>query len=562
MPMFRALFKSFYSLHRKTFTSTSTQASITAAHVKNQGVGRDRRHFKEPPSHDVYLSTKMISSHVENYRLADALHVFDETPLKDTVMWNLMIKGCVTCGNLDMGLRLFNEMPEKNVISWTTVINAFLNYGMIEEAKGLFRKMPVRDTASWNAMVHGFFVNRRVEEAIKLFEEMPHRNVISWTTMISGLDQHGRSDEALSYFVKMVTVGVKPTSNTFSCAITSCANVQDLCLGRQVHGHVLKLGYVSDMFITASLITFYANCKQIDDCAKAFNEEFHLNVVVWTSLLTGYGANGEHENALRVFSNMIRVGIIPNQSSFTSALNSSREIEAFDWGKRIHCGALKMGLESDVFVGNSLVVLYTKCGNILEGVAAFKEISDKNIVSWNSIIVGCGQHGQGEWALQIFTQMAKTGLNPDEITFTGLLNSCSHSGKFRKGRHLFECLTRYSKVEVKIEHYACMVDILCRSGELDEAELLVKEMPMEANLSVWLALLSGCRGPQADMEIAERAAKRIFCIDPNCGAAYVLMSNIYASAGKWNEVERIRRKMKEAGTVKQPGYSEAFVCFG
>ncbi|EYU43291.1 hypothetical protein MIMGU_mgv1a024519mg [Erythranthe guttata] len=462
MPTFRALFKSFYSLHRKTFTNSSTHASIAAARVKNRGVGPDRRHFKEPPSHDVYLSTKMISSHVENYRLADALHLFDETSEKDTVMWNLMIKGCVTCGNLDMGLRLFNEMPEKNVISWTTVINAFLKYGMIEEAKGLFRKMPVRDTASWNAMVHGFFVNRRVEEAIKLFEEMPDRNVISWTTMISGLDQHGRSDEALSYFVKMVGFGVKPTSNTFSCAITSCANVQDLYLGRQVHGHVLKLGYVSDMFITASLITFYANCKQIEECAKAFNEKFHPNVVVWTSLLTGYGANGKHENALGVFSNMIRVGIIPNQSSFTSALNSSREIEAFDWGKGIHCGAFKMGLEND-------------------------------------------------------------------------------------------CLTRYSKVEVKIEHYACMVDILCRSGELDEAERLVKEMPMEANLSVWLALLSGCRGPQADLEIAERAAKRIFCIDPKCGAAYVLMSNIYASAGKWNEVARIRRKMKEVGTVKQPG---------
>ncbi|KAL9159420.1 hypothetical protein ABFS82_08G132600 [Erythranthe guttata] len=507
MPTFRALFKSFYSLHRKTFTNSSTHASIAAARVKNRGVGPDRRHFKEPPSHDVYLSTKMISSHVENYRLADALHLFDETSEKDTVMWNLMIKGCVTCGNLDMGLRLFNEMPEKNVISWTTVINAFLKYGMIEEAKGLFRKMPVRDTASWNAMVHGFFVNRRVEEAIKLFEEMPDRNVISWTTMISGLDQHGRSDEALSYFVKMVGFG-------------------------------------------------------IEECAKAFNEKFHPNVVVWTSLLTGYGANGKHENALGVFSNMIRVGIIPNQSSFTSALNSSREIEAFDWGKGIHCGAFKMGLENDVFVGNSLVVLYTKCGNILDGVAAFKEISDKNLVSWNSIIVGCSQHGQGEWALAFFTQMAKTGLNPDEITFTGLLNSCSHSGKFRKGRQIFECLTRYSKVEVKIEHYACMVDILCRSGELDEAERLVKEMPMEANLSVWLALLSGCRGPQADLEIAERAAKRIFCIDPKCGAAYVLMSNIYASAGKWNEVARIRRKMKEVGTVKQPGYSEAFVCFG
>ncbi|KAI3466788.1 hypothetical protein Pfo_023451 [Paulownia fortunei] len=580
MPTFRAIFKSFLSL-QKTLTISSitsfttpinpsksltniaettrittrpsgTYVSVFANHLKNQTV--DRELFNEMPSPDVYLSTKMISSYVENFRLDEALELFDEMHVKDIVMWNVMIKGCVNCGNLEMGLRLFDEMPEKNVISWTTMINALLKYGMIEEAKGLFWDMPVRDTAAWNAMVHGFFANGRVEEATRLFEVMPVRNVISWTTMISGLDQHGRSDEALSIFGKMVGVGVKPTSSTFSCAITSCANVGNLCLGSQVHGHVLKLGYVFDTYVTATLITFYANCKQIKECVKAFNEKLHRNVVVWTSLLTGYGANTKHEDALRVFGDMIRLGIVPNQSSFTSALNSSREIEAVDWGKGIHGAAVKLGLETDLFVGNSLVVLYTKCGNIRDGVVAFKEIADKNIVSWNSIIVGCAQHGCGEWALAFFSQMAKAGVDPDEITFTGLLNSCSHSGMLQKGRHFFECLCRYAAVEVKLEHYACMVDILCRSGKLDEAEDLVKKMPMEANLSIWLALLSGCRA-HSNLEMAERAAKNIFDIDPHCSAAYVLLSNIYAFAGRWTDVARVRRNMRKIGTVKQPGHS-------
>ncbi|PIN04821.1 hypothetical protein CDL12_22643 [Handroanthus impetiginosus] len=579
---FRAMFKSCISL-QKTLTNSSitsfitrtspskcfagfqettkicrrppgTSASVITNHLKNQRVDEAREVFNQMPYPDVYLSTKMMSSYVENFRLDEALELFDEMPVKDIVVWNLMIKGCANCGNLEMGLRLFDEMPEKNVISWTTMINGFLKYGMIEEAKVLFQDMPVRDVAVWNAMVHGFFANGRVEEAIRLFEAMPDKNVISWTTMISGLDQHGKSDQALSFFEKMVATGVKPTSYTFSCAITACANMGDLWFGSQAHGHVLKLGYVSDTYITASLITFYANCKQIEQCVKAFNEKLHPDVAVWTSLLTGCGANAKHEDAVGVLRDMIRLGIVPNQSSFTSALNSSCEMEAVDWGKGIHSAAVKLGLETDVFVGNSLVVLYTKCGNVRDGITAFKEIIDKNIVSWNSIIVGSAQHGCGEWALAFFSQMAKAGFRPDEITFTGLLNSCSHSGMLQKGRHFFDCLRRSTTIQVKLEHYACMIDILCRSGKLDEAEDLVNKMPTEPNLSIWLALLSGCRA-HSNIELAERAAKNIFNLDPHSSAAYVLLSNMYASAGRWADVARIRQTMKRIGTVKQPGRS-------
>lgn len=506
------------------------------------------------PPRDVYSRTKMIASYVSDFRLDDALQLFDETPVRDTVMWNSMIKGCVSCGRLDVGLKLFEEMPEKNVVSWTTMINAFFKHGMIEEAKGLFRKMPMRDTAAWNAAIHGLFTNGRVEEATRLFEMMPDRNAISWTTMISGFDQLGRSNEALSIFREMVRIGMRPTLSTLCSVLSSCAKVDELCLGTQIHGQVTKVGYVFDTYVVASLITLYANCKRVDECVKAFNEKLFENVVVWTSLLTGFGANDKHEDALRVFRDMMRLGIVPNQSSFTSALNSSREIEAHDCGKGIHSAAIKLGLDTYVFVGNSLVVLYTKCGNMKDGILSFKEISSKNIVSWNAIIVGCAQHGYSEWSIAFFGQMVKAGIEPDEITFTGLLNSCSHSGLLKKGRHFFSTLNQHATIEVKLEHYACMVDILCRSGKLEEAEDLVNKMPIKANPAIWLALLSGCRG-QARIEAAERVAKNIFDLDPHCSAAYTLLSNIYAFNGRWDDAERVRKSMKRAGTIKQPGRS-------
>ncbi|GFY88688.1 pentatricopeptide repeat (PPR) superfamily protein [Actinidia rufa] len=496
----------------------------------------------------------MIAGYAENYRLVEALKLFDKMPVRDTVCWNSMIKGCLDCGDLNMGMKLFDEMPERNVVSWTTMVNGYLQFGRIEVAEGLFCAMPARDIAAWNSMIYGYFCNGRVDDGMRLFEEMPRRNVISWTSVISGLDLHGRSDEALFLFRQMVVSSVEPTSSTFSSVITACANVMDLQLGVQVHALIVMLGLSFDAFVTASLVTFYANCKQIDNCCKIFNENLHVNVVVWTALLTGYGLNCKHEDALKVFGDMIKLGILPNQSSFTSALNSCCELEALDRGKVIHATAIKLGLETDAFVANSLIELYSKCGNLKNGVTIFKNIGKKNIVSWNSIIVGCAQHGCGVWALTFFTQMIRVGVGSDEITLTGLLSACSHSGMLQKGRRIFEYFSQCKAIELKLEHYACMVDILGRSGKLKEAEELVKNMPMEPNIMVWLALLSACR-IHLDLELAEETANRIFSIQPHCSAAYVLLSNLYADSGRWSDVARIRTKMRGRGIEKQPGWS-------
>ncbi|KAL6991371.1 hypothetical protein U1Q18_009485 [Sarracenia purpurea var. burkii] len=484
----KSIFTTFTNLS-KSFTHIANYSkpiafslnSVFSNLLKNQKLDEARAVLDQIPSPIVHLSTKMIVGYTESYRLDDALKLFDKMPVRDTVCWNSMIKGCLGCGDLHIALKLFDGMPERNVVSWTTMINGYMQFGRVEVAECLFREMPTRDVAAWNSMIYGYFFNGRVDDAMKLFEEMSRRNVITWTSMISGLNQHGRSDEALFVFQQMVVSGIEPTSSTFSSVITACANALDLGLGVQVHALIVMLGYSFDAFITSSLVTFYANCKQIDNCCKIFNEKLHINVVIWTALLTGYGLNHKHEDALKVFSDMIKSGILPNQSSFTSTLNSCCELEALDRGKEIHATAIKLGLGTDAFVANSLIVLYSKCGYLKDGVVIFKNIGEKNIVSWNSIIVGCAQHGCGKWAHTIFTRMIRVGVDPDEITFTGLLSACSHSGMLQKGRCFFEYFSRCKAIEVKLEHYACMVDILGRNGKLEEAEELVKNMPMKAN---------------------------------------------------------------------------------
>ncbi|CAN1230445.1 Pentatricopeptide repeat-containing protein At5g46460, mitochondrial [Linum grandiflorum] len=405
-------------------------------------------------------------------------------------------------------------------------------------------------------MLHGYCRNGRVREAVEMFDSMmPCKNVVSWTCLIGGLDQDGKSDEALVLFRKMVSSSeVEPTSSTFASVLAACANAVDFKFGIQVHGNLIRLGYRFDEYVSASLLTFYANCREVDELSRAFSELLHRNVVTWTALLTGYSFNCRHEDALLVFFRMIGEMVFPNQSTFTSVLNSCRGLDALDKGKEIHTVAVKLGLETDVSVGNSLLVMYTECGNVNDSVDVFRRIVGKNTVSWNSIIVGSAQHGNGIQALAFFNQMLRAGFEPDGFTFTGLLSACSHSGMLQKGKRLFEYITRYKSSSVDVQHYACMVDILGRSGKLDEAENLIRKMSVEPNSKVWLALLSACR-VHSNIEMAERAAKEIIEIDPHCSAAYVLLSNLYASAGRWPDVSRMRVRMRHGGVTKERGSS-------
>ncbi|KAF7833583.1 pentatricopeptide repeat-containing protein [Senna tora] len=538
----------------KKNTKSNTYKHLLSQHLNSQNIEEARTVFDKIPLPDVALYTMMVKGYAQNQRLGEALNLFYEMPSRDIISWNSMIKGCLDCGDFVMAEKLFNEMPEKNVVSWTTIMNGLLQLGRVNNAENLFCKMPNKDVVAWNAMIHGYCSHGRAEDALRLFEDMPTRNVISWTSIINGLDQNGKSTEALLLYQKMVRLGVHPTSTTVMCGLTAAGRISALQVGLQIHSHMFKQGYFFDEHVSASLLTFYANCKQMEAAHKVFHDILHKNIVMWTSLLSGYGSNNMHEHAIEVFREMTRISVLPNEFSLTSALNSCCGLEDIEKGREIHTIATKLGLVANVYVGNSLVVMYTKLGHINDGITAFKKVSEKNIVSWNSAIVGCAQHGCGMSAFAIFNRMLRERVDPDEITLTGLLSACSHSGMLQKARCFFKYFDQKGSIEMTIEHYACMVDVLGRCGKLEEAEALVRSMPMKANSKVWLVLLSACR-MHSNLNIAERAAKQIFELEPDSSAAYVLLSNMYASKSRWSEVASTRKTMKRNGISKQPGSS-------
>ncbi|RWV84962.1 hypothetical protein GW17_00053286 [Ensete ventricosum] len=522
--------------------------------LESRDMDEAHRLFTRIPSPSVQLYTMMINGYSRTNRIDEAFRLFGCMPVRDTAAWNSMIKAALDCGDSSLGRKLFDEMPERNVISWTTMISGLSRFGWIDAAAELFSRMPRRDTASWNAMISAYCDNGRVKDARLLFEKTPQPNVISWTAMIGGHDQNGESDKALLLFHKLWSSGTKLTPSTYACVLTACANASELGLGTQLHSHTVRTGYSSDAFVSTSLVNLYAKCKQIEDSIQLFCERKERDVVSWTALITGYGLNDRHEDALDEFNKMIASGMRPNQSTFTSALNSCCGLEALDRGKKLHATTVKLGLELDVFVGNSLVVMYSKCGDIEDGLMLFDRMDGRNLVSWNSIIVGCAQNGYATLALKLFDGMRQVNVQPDEITYTGLLTACSHSRMLERGRLIFHLLKHDSSVQVKLEHYVCMVDILGRCGNLEEAEEFIRNMPVEPNSKIWLALLGACR-MHANIEVARRTSKKVFDMEPDSSAAYVLLSNIYASAGRWNDVSQTRLMMRCRGITKVPGSS-------
>lgn len=247
-------------------------------------------------------------------------------------------------------------------------------------------------------------------------------------------------------------------------------------------------------------------------------------------------------------------GIEPDEYTFTSILSTCASLASLEQGKQIHAHVVKNMFGSDVFVGSALVDMYAKCGSIDDAQKVFYEMPDQNVVSWNTIIVGCARHGCVKMAQDFFHQMQRAGIKPDHVTFVGILSVCSHAGLVDEGFDYFDYMTNYCRIAPRLEHYTCIIDLLGRAGRLDEAEYLITKAPFEPNALVWRTLLGACR-THGNIDLGRLAAENLLKLEPQDAMTYVLLSNIYAAAGRWDDVSNLREIMKYRGVKKEPGCS-------
>ncbi|KAF9612068.1 hypothetical protein IFM89_037987 [Coptis chinensis] len=516
---------------------------------------RNYTFFKQPlnrcfirnfSTNDIYSCNVKIGHYGRSGKIEAARKLFDKMPSRDVVTWNAMVTGYWQNGFMEESKKLFMVMPERNVVSWNSMIAGCVENERIDEACDYFHEMPRRNTASWNAMISGFVRSGRIEEATRLFEEMPERNVISYTAMMDGYAQKGHVERARSLFDRM------PNKNAVSWTVMISGYVEN---GKFDEAKAL-FGMMPEKNVVAITAMITGFCKEgnMESARRLFEEIRNKDIISWNAMIAGYVQNGNGEEALSMTSGMLETGMKPDHSTFLSVLSACSSLASLKEGRQIHVHVIKEGFESNLSVCNALITMYNKGGSIPDAEVVFQQVDSPDLVSWNTIIAGYAHHGHYDRALSSFDEMGLNGLKPDGITFLNILTACGHAGKVKESMDWFGIMANDHGIALRAEHYACMVDILCRAGQLEKACMIILGMPFEADAGVWGALLAACR-VHSNVELGELAATRLIELEPQNSGTYIMMSNIYAAVGMWNKVTSMRSLMKVQGVKKQPGYS-------
>ncbi|XP_050244762.1 putative pentatricopeptide repeat-containing protein At3g13770, mitochondrial [Quercus robur] len=395
-----------------------------------------------------------------------------------------------------------------------------------------------------------------LRDARQMLDEMPERNVVSWTAMISAYSQRGYASEALNLFVQMLRSGTEPNEFTFATVLTSCIGSNGLNLGRQVHSFIIKTSFESHIYVGSSLLDMYAKAGRIHEAHGVFESLPERDVVSCTAIISGYAQLGHDEEALELFRRLQMEGMSSNYVTYASVLTALSGLSALDHGKQVHNHVLRSELPSYVVLQNSLIDMYSKCGSLNYSRRIFDSMPERTVISWNAMLMGYSKYGMGREVVELFELMREENkVKPDSVTILAVLSGCSHGGMEEKGLEIFfEMENGKLGVEPVIEHYGCAVDLLGRAGQVEEAFKFIKKMPFEPTAAIWGSLLGACR-VHSNIDIGEFVGRRLLEIEPENAGNYVILSNLYASAGRWEDVRTLRELMSENAVIKEPGRS-------
>lgn len=442
---------------------------------------------------------------------------------------------------------------DSDVFTNTSLINMYAQNGELDSARMVFDKSPVRNAVSFTALITGYASRGRVEEARRLFDDMPVRDVVSWNAMISGCTQSGWFDEALEFFREMVKENVKPNESSFVTALSACAQSGNLESGHWVRSCIEDFGLGLSLPLVNALVDMYAKCGDLDTARGLFDGLNERNVVSWNVMIGGYTNMSNYKEALALFRTMLRSDLEPNDVTLLAALPACAHLGALDLGKWINAYMdKKFHTYTNYSLWTSLIDMYAKCGNIEAAKQVFDGMKVRSMASWNAMISGLAVHGHSSMAFELFSHMVDEGFEPDDITFVAVLSACNHAGLLDLGRQYFSSMVQDYNISPKLQHYGIMIDLLGRAGLFDEAETLIKNMEMKPDGAIWGSLLGACRVHKR-VELGEFVAERLFELEPENPGPYVLLSNIYAEASRWDDVARIRTKLHDKGMKKVPG---------
>ncbi|KAL5748179.1 hypothetical protein ACOSQ2_025476 [Xanthoceras sorbifolium] len=499
---------------------------------------------------------------IPNTTMDYSLSIFHRVNQPDSSAYNVMIRAFTLKQSPQEALILYKKMNENAIqpdhFTFTCTLKACSKLRALREGEQLHAQTVKSGFGSNdfinNTLIHMYANCGKIEVARKVFDGTSKSDVFAWNSMFAG---HVRSEfwaEVVKLFNEMRDLGVRFDEVTLISVLTACGRLANIELGEWIHEYVEANELKGSVNLTTSVVDMYAKCGHVDKARRLFEEMDRRDVVTWSAMISGYSQARRCKEALDVFHDMQMANAEPNEVTFVSVLSSCAVLGALETGKWVHFYVKKKRMELTITLGTALMDFYAKCGLIDSAIEVFNKMPFKNVFSWTVIIQGLANNGHGKRALDFYYLMREKSIEPNEVTFMGVLSACSHVGMVHEGREFFVSMSKDFGIDPRMEHYGCMVDILGRAGLIEEAYQFIMNMPIQPNAVIWRTLIASCRAHK-DVEFGEESLKNLVQLEPMNSGDYILLSNIYASVGRWEDAMRVRNQMREKGIKKTPGCS-------
>ncbi|WCJ43460.1 Pentatricopeptide repeat (PPR) superfamily protein [Euphorbia peplus] len=588
--------KSLELFHCMPFKDYYSWNVVISGFIKVCNLDMARRLFDNMPNRNGVTWNSMIHGYAKNGCLKEAVGMFvglNLNPVErlflDMFVMATVIGACtdlraVKCGK-QIHARIVIDNVEFDSVMASSLINLYGKCGDLKNANHVLSMMEEVDDFSLSALITGYANCGRMSDARTVFGRTNNASIVLWNSLISGYVSNNEEVEVFALVNEMQNKGILVNSSIMATILSACRSAGDTLYGKQMHAYVCKVGLGEDIIIASAFIDSYFKCGSSDDACKLFSELKAYDTILLNSMITVYSSCGRIEDAKQIFKtipvksliswNSMIVGLSKNgfpietldlfrkmnklylttdRFSLSSVISACSGIAALDLGEQIFARVIITGLEFDEVISTSLVDFYCKCGFVGNGRKIFDTMIKSDEVSWNSMLMGYATNGHGLEALSLFNEMKHSGIQPNDITFVGVLSACDHCGLVEEGWKWFNVMKYEYHIAPRIEHYSCIVDLYARAGCLQEAINLIEHMPFEADASMWSSVMRGCVA-HGNKVLGERVAQRIIDLDPDSSVAYVQLSGIFATSGEWENSAVVRELMREKWVKKHPGFS-------
>ena len=508
---------------------------------------------------DVVLHNNLISFYAKCGRVGLARKVFDAMPFRNAVSGNLLMSAYASLGRHKDSLALLRVVDfDLNEYVLSAAVSATANvrsYDMGRQCHGYAVKAGLAEQRYvFNAVLYMYCQCAHMEDAAKVFENVSGFDAFAFNSMINGFLDRGLLDGSFGIVRKMTEEVEKWDYVSYVAVLGHCASMKDFVLGIQVHAQALKKRLELNVYVGSALVDMYGKCDHAHEANHAFEVLPEKNVVSWTAVMTAYNQNELYEDALQLFLDMEMEGVQPNEFTYAVVLNSCAGLAALRTGNTLGACTMKSGHWNHLLVSNGLLNMYSKSGSIEDAHRVFISMPFRDVVSWNLIITGYAHHGLAKEAMEAFHSMLSAAVVPSYVTFVGVLSACAQLGLVDEAFYYLNTMMKEVGITPGKEHYTCMVGLLCRVGRLDEAERFIVNNCIGTDVVAWRSLLSSCQ-VYKNYGLGHRVAEQILQLEPNDIGTYVLLSNMYAKANRWDGVVKVRKHMRERGVRKAPGVS-------